>query len=750
MKSTRRRIRAQISTAIVAALAIAPATFAAEAIETIYDNEVAWDAAGNITATVYEAEAVGGVTGNYWPNAALYENIGQTFRCDGPILKAVQLGIADIDNGYRGLNVEGKAPAMTIRLRREGPQGQIVATKTYQPRDIRRDMLLEVNQPTDASEQWYLEVFAASPVPEKTRLALNATWNDSYPRGVMHLNGRPAQGDLHMRIHRAYQASGEWPGSVVLWTAPVQRRIWLEPERNVGDMLRDDPAKPITLAAAGRESVSVQIVATPAPGYELRTVTADVAALQNAAGDTLDRSRITIEHLRYLKNFRRGSTTEFLYPDPLAPTNVAVNDAYPTEHARSSQCFVVTVDVPAGQPAGVYRSQVTITVNGSKTITRPIELTVHGFSLPHETHTKTGLFKDLANKSLEDHLKLAEDLASFRIAIGHPFHWDETQLLRRGKFSPEAYEHSLGKNMQDALVRTGELLNSRGIELTSIVTPWADIYRLFRNQQPEEAREGIKRFWSVYYPLLEKHGLTDQVHARMIDEVDGEELLLTREIAALFREYAPKVKLMVTAIGTPDRTMLSRAVGIADIWCPSSRYFARAMDFYQSRVEHGEEVWPYIHDHAFLATDSAGPLLFFWMLEKYGMQGATYFSIRRAKVTHTWFGLEQHTDTWAGDGDLYFSPPADSGDPLWHSIRLHLIRDGIEDREYFWLLNHLADQVREAGQMTDALEQQVNDARSSIDTVVWGGTSFNSDPAVLTAARQKLASAIEQLQAELD
>lgn len=750
MRNKRRRVGAQIGTAMVAALAIAPTAFAAEAIETIYENEVAWDADGTITATIHEAEAVGGVTGNYWPDAALHESIGQTFRCDGPILKAVQLGIADFDNGYRGLNVHGKAPAMTVRLRRSGPRGQIVASKTYPPDKIRKDLLLEVNQPTSSAEQWYLEVLPAGPVPEKTRLALNATWNDSYPYGAMHLNGRPTQGDLHMRIHRAYETASQRPGSVVLWAAPVQRRIWLEPDRNVGDMLRDGLAKPIALAAAGRESVSVQVVATPAPDYELRTATADVAAFHSSEGNTIDRSHVTIEHLRYLQNFKRGKTSEFLYPDPLAPANSASNAAYPPEHARSNQCFVVTVEVPAEQPAGVYRSQVTLTLADGQAISRPIELTVHGFSLSHETHTKTGLFKDLANKSIDEHLDLAADLASFRIAIGHPFHWDETQLLRRGNFSPNAYEQSLGQGMQDALVRTGEVLNSRGIELTSVVTPWADIYRLFRNQQPDEARQGIKRFWSVYYPLLEQHNLTHQVHARMIDEVDGDELLLTREIAALFREYAPDVKLMVTAIGTPDREMLERAIGIADIWCPSSRYFARALDFYRYRVEQGEEVWPYIHDHAFLATDSAGPLLFFWMLEKYGMQGATYFSIRRSKVTHTWFGLEQHTDTWAGDGDLYFAPPSESGQPLWRSIRLHLIRDGIEDREYFWLLNHLASQVRDAGQMTDALERQINEARSSIDTVVWGGTSFNSEPVVLDAARQKVVSAIEQLQATLE
>jgi hypothetical protein len=723
--------------------------FAAQAIETLFENQVNWQADGTIDATYFQAEAIGGVTGNYWPDLSHYDSIGQSFRCDGPILAAVQLGLADFDLGYVGLNPEGPVPQITVQLHRGGVDGQIVASQVYPAGQAPRDLKLMVNQPSDATVFWYLKIIADPQEGKPSRLALNATWNDSYPGGTMYVNDRVSHGDLHMRVHRQVSVQTTRAGKVILWAAPIERRIWLEPDRTIDLMLHDDGKSPVTLTAAGREWISTQWIATPAPGFDMHKVSVSIDPFKGDHGNRIDTGSCRIEQLRYLQNFKRGKTSGFLYPDPLSPQDTANMQAYPSEMARANSSFVVSVQVPDQQPAGVYHSQITFTINDGLTVSRPITLQVYDFSLPHQTHTSTGLFTDLSSNPLDQHLAMVDDLASFRITQGMPFQWNETTLLRRHEFSEEGYAQTRGPVMQESLIQTIKLLHDRGLKVTSVVTPWADSYRWYRNQEPELAWKHMQAFWETFYPILKDQGVLDEVYARMIDEVKGDELPRVRELANMYRQYAPQIRLMVTAIGTPDRELLSRAIGIADIWSPSSRYFARAIDFYKERISAGEEVWPYIHDHAFLQTDSAGPRLFFWMIQRYGAQGATYFSIRRATVKHTWFGLEQHTDTWAGDGDLYFNPPDDSNQPLWHSIRLHMIRDGIEDREYFWLMNHLLDQLKPYGGADKQSSEYVTKANQSLQNMVWGLTSFDHNPDHLQAARHDAAMAVQALSRQL-
>ncbi len=727
--------------ALIGGLSTASVTVAAEAPPS---NEVRW-ADGRIEGHLVEAQGTGGITGNYWPDLAHFKSIGQSFRCEGPTLAAIQLGLADADIGYRGLTYRTHGPAVTIRLRRGGPSGDVVAERTYTAADVRPDLLLHADVPSTPEDLWYVEVSAephtAAPEKENT---LNANWHDTYPDGYLHLNGRPAEGDLHLRIHTRRPIQATRPGPVTLWAASPQTRVWLEPERTLNSMLADNPDEPIRLSAAGREWSSTQLVLSPQPGYAVERAKLEVGALRGPGGATLGPEHFRFETLRYLEGHHNGNTSRVLYPDPLAPDAEFVARDVPNHARGSNLTFVYSVWVPEHTPAGIYRGDATAVINSELKISRPIELRVYGFSLPKETNTRTGLFSSLAGKTLEEHVALVRDLASFRIALGYPFQWDHNQILRRNGFSEDAYRDALGPVMQESLVRTGEIFEEQGLA-SATVTPWGDIYRLFRGDDPQAAREGIVRFWQTYYPILESHGWLDRFHARMVDEVKGDEIRRTHEAADLFREHAPGLRIMVTAMGTPDVTQLAKAVGLADIWCPSSRYMARAMDFYQARMRLGEQVWPYIHDHAFLATDQAGPRLFFWMLHQYGFQGVCYFSVSRARVVHTWYGVEQHTDVWAGDGDLYY--PSPEGEAFrWRSLRLHLIRDGMEDREYFLLLDRLVRQAADRDLLTPSLREEAAKAAGWLDRLSWSVTSFSTDAGQVEAARDDLAEAIEKLQ----
>ena len=746
--------------ALAAALAVLPTAarhaLAARAIVTAARNQVSWSGDGAIDATLYETEVIGGVNGNFWPDLKVYRRIGQTFRCAGPRLAAVQVGLDNVDTGYRGLTYRHRGAAISIRLRRGGPEGPIVARRQFAPKAVRSDLLLAVDLPSDASMTWTVEVAPDHLEFPDGKIFLNATRQDTYPAGRLLLNGKPAEsdtsghpaaGDLHIRVTRSWRAQARRAGKAVFWAARPEERIWMDPTRTMDLMLADDPARPVRLAAAGNERVSHQFIVTPAPTARIGRAELSVGPVKGPGGAAIDPKSIRVEWLRYSLDYNRGRTSRRLYPDPLAPTAAA--EGVPGEPDMPiNRAFWMSIRVPAGTAAGVYRMTATVRINNELTLTRPIELEVFGFDLPRRTHTRTGLFRQNGG-NLARHLWWASDLAEFRIALGDPFWTDLNSRQRSSKFSEESYQFILGPQMQQSLVAFGKHMSGLGLHVTN-VTPWGDTHRMFRGQKG--GREGIIRFWKTYYPILKTNGWVEEAYCRMPDELKGEQLPKVRRIVDLFRKHAPGVRVLVTSMGTPEVKDLQNGIGIADIWCPDTRYVPPAMAFWKKRMAAGEEVWPYIHEFTWHGSDLPAARLFFWMLERHGFQGTCYFAIKRARFKPAWHGVIRHTDTWPGDGDLYYDPgsPEANVRGLWRSTRLYRIGDGIEDREYFRMMNRLAARARATGKLSDPAAREVAALNAALDEVVWGMVSFTHDMAKVERIRRRVASVILELQKQID
>ncbi len=742
-------------------LVLAGQVNAMQAPETPESNQVDWQADGSIDAKVFATEAIAGVDANSWLQFAQHRRIGQTFRCQQPRLVMVQFGLDGIDGGYRGLTCrlsEAQQPNVTVRLRRDGPDGELVAQQVYRPGDIPADLPLQVDVPSDPAMVWYIEAEVdRQDYPDPTAMIVNATADDRYVDGQLYLDGEPAEGDLHLRITGENHLAGVWPGAFVLWAAPAEARVWINPDDVIGLMLADNPEKPIELAGARDEWVCVQITATPAPGQRIDEASLVLDELTGPDGHAIGQDDVRIHWLRYSHEIHHNGSRDSgrWYPDPLAPTSVARLVGMP-ENQRANVTFWVEIRVPSGAAAGDYHGQVKVRVNGGSDgegaggavdLERSIRLAVRDYTMPSSTSTHTGLFK-IRGGSVVRHRAITEDLAQYRIANGASLSRYTHSILRKADFSEAAYDIVLGAEMQQSLIATGEVLEQHGLHSLRI-NPWADTYRLFQTGSPE-AREGIIRFWKTYYPILKERGWVDSAYTRMVDEIDGDEMNTSNvsSIAALFREHAPGVKIMVTAMGTPDVEQLSRAIGIVDIWAPSSRYCAKAMGFYQQRLAAGEQVWPYIHDYLFHPSDVAGGRLFFWMLHKYGFQGTTLWNVApRGEFEHTWFGIIRRDAVWPGDGTLYYPGATDARFmDMWRSVRLARIRDGLEDRECLLLLDGLVAQANEKGVLTPELAEQVADAQSWAGRLTHGMGNFTNDLSAVGRARNAIDGAIVALQ----
>ena len=743
---------------IIMVLLAAGSLYAARGFQTVTEDEMTWNADGTIRAVCHEVNTINGVVGNFWISLAEHP-VGQTFRCQGPRLKAVQLGVKSVASGYVGLRYNQLTTPITLHLRDGGPNGKVVAEKTFWPDQIRADMPMQLDLPSDASKLWYLEIrqegrncppdWDSGSFPGNM---VNINTYDTYPDGQLHLGGVPADGDLCMRITRSWTAKGERPGKVVFWASRPEERIGLDPTDTAGLMLTDDSAQPVQLEAARGERVSVQMVATPAPDFRIAEATVSVSPFVGPGGTRIAAENIRIEWLRYVMCYWQDSTSGRIIPDPLAPTATAKAASDQPDIALNTT-FWVSVKVPRGIPAGIYRSMATMLVNGDLELTRPVELEVFDFDLPHRTHTRSGLFGTGGDGDRDFYLWMVRDIGEFRIATDKMHVTSPLGILRdEMNFSEEAYKIVLGREMQDSLIETGTLLNELGLDVTC-VTPWADTYRMFGGE--ERAREGIIRFWKTYYPILKEHGWVEQAYCRMPDEgTFTDDFLKGQELTKLFRQHAPGVKIMVTDMDTGDVDTLQRIVGIADIWAQSFKNIARPewIEFFKRRIALGEEVWPYIHYYVMLNTDAAAPRLFFWAIQKHGYHGATLWSAGPRdgiKRSYSWFGLVVKQHEKPGDGDLYWPATEENSSMktgVWRTARLYRMGDGLEDREYFWTMNDLAQQARQQDRLTAQMSRRIDELNARPADLVHGFVNFTNDMREIDQTRRELAEVIVELE----
>jgi hypothetical protein len=157
---------------------------------------------------------------------------------------------------------------------------------------------------------------------------------------------------------------------------------------------------------------------------------------------------------------------------------------------------------------------------------------------------------------------------------------------------------------------------------------------------------------------------------------------------------------MSTAIGA-GVTVHEAADPATDIWSTTPHLFTSLRPFFDGRVAAGESVWLYVHHHLHLTAGPAAARAFFWQLSRLGLDGCCLYGVNvwgPEPMTWTDDGLIQHktyVGYAAGDGVLYWPGP----DGMLESVRLQLVRDGIED----WIvLSMLEQQVAQALERGDS------------------------------------------------
>jgi hypothetical protein len=261
---------------------------------------------------------------------------------------------------------------------------------------------------------------------------------------------------------------------------------------------------------------------------------------------------------------------------------------------------------------------------------------------------------------------------------------------------------------------------------------------------------------------LEQNGWLSKAYVYWYDEPEANDYPFVRQGMERLRQYFPKLKRMLT------EEFEGPLYGSVDLWCPITPNFAPQPS--AARQKLGEEVWWYVctgpkepYCALFIDHPAIEMRMWLWQTWKYRVQGILIWET-------TWWTSPQQfrdkpQDPWAdpmsyvadtagvwgnGDGRFFYPPRRREGDGREYvtapidSMRWELLAEGVQDWEYFHMLDGLVKQAEARGDRSAAVRL----AKRLLvvpDAICRDMTHYTTDPQPLYRRREALAQAIETL-----
>lgn len=286
----------------------------------------------------------------------------------------------------------------------------------------------------------------------------------------------------------------------------------------------------------------------------------------------------------------------------------------------------------------------------------------------------------------------------------------------------------------------------------------------FEQGTPEYERL-MRKYLTTVQDHLEEKGWLDRQYIYWFDEPDAKDYEFVREGMEILKRCGPKLRRMLTEEPVPP------LFGAVDLWCP----VLPNMDpkVCAERKALGEDIWWYVctgpkapFPTLFIDHNAIELRIWLWMTWKWNLDGVLIWATNywhspaayhQGKLQNPWEDPMSYVSGydykpgqigyWGnGDGRFLYPPNRKVGEdktkylesPV-NSIRWEMLRDGIEDFEYFYLLRSLTEKGgAEAQEATGLLEIP--------ETIISDATKFTRDPLLLLEHRRKVAEAIENIE----
>lgn len=553
---------------------------------------------------------------------------------------------------------------------------------------------------------------------------------------------------------------------VQVWAVPAVQKVRPDDRRESSNLVWDQKTRTVSLSGAKNEHVPFQIViSTPPPPtrYDKPAGGFFVQASDlRSAGGTIpgERLRLFFEHvvLCYAPSSPVGAAG--FWPDALAPlTDPFGMDAQFRQSVRNRVVWV-DVFVPRDAAAGEYRGVLKITQDGAPIDEIGLVLKVFDFALPDETHLLA--YMGVSGRQIARSHELPPSSRELKALLRKYY-----DFLYAGRMEPwfnellhpEVVETAGGEiRVEFDQAEYDDFLNTRK---TRRVVLEAAPSRLRNDPRHPPFSEGFNRRVGSYLrqvsEFFRKNGWKDRlVFNSPIDEPNTQEQYAdTRRWAELVHAAAPGIPFLVTESPVPDNPAWGRLTGFADHFSVHGNALNQAAVRKASAEEQakgGEITWyiscdqVYPQPNYFIDAPAMDPVMVPWITWRHGLNGILYWSI------NYW---PQTPDPWLdpvtflsgffcsrgsvlnGEGSLVYpgsrtkqyTGQRDVDGPV-SSIRFELLREGIEDYEYLWLLKSLGD-----GAFADeAAREMVVDVRA-----------FSRSVEKLFELRERMAARIEGL-----
>jgi len=519
------------------------------------------------------------------------------------------------------------------------------------------------------------------------------------------------------------------------------------------------------------------------PTEPLEGLTASMGPLAGPHGAAIDAQHVKIlrVHYHFVDHPTDATGVRDWWPDALPPLDKPI-----TVPAGQNQPLWVLVHVPHDAKAGDYEGWLSLKAKGFSA-KAPIRLHVWDFALPPRNHLETAfgfnaheVFRYHQAKTDADRRKLLDlyfqSFAEHRISPYDPTPLDHFRVKFVADARPPRAEIDFGdfdRAMAAAVEKyhfTNFSLPIQGMGGGTFHERWEPAIGGFGEKTPEYQAMFASQVQQIESHLREK-GWLSMAYVYWFDEPDPKDYAFVRNGMERLHRAAPGIQRMLT------EEPVEALAGAVDIWCPlSANYNHEAAE---KRRAHGERFWWYVccgpkAPYCTLFIDHPATELRVWHWQtwqrkiagtliwatNYWTSDAAYPDAPQNPYEDpmsyvSGYSTPKGTKNYWGNGDGRFlyppeaaavpgkSGPATVLEGPVSSIRWEMLREGVEDYEFLWLLRDLVEKNRarldpEAAKRCEALLEVPAAITKDM-------TTFTIDPAPIYARRAAIAEAIETL-----
>lgn len=455
---------------------------------------------------------------------------------------------------------------------------------------------------------------------------------------------------------------------------------------------------------------SVQLMITPEK--DVMSYEFELESLTTENGDEIGEDNIEVFAQWYVNVERSYNTSAGYgyYPDALVPMSSMKKDTYNRISAGMNQGIWINVNIPVDAAAGFYTGTGRLEMDGI-IYDIPVELTVYDATMPEEVHPRScfliwyDYMEKGEGKADEQMAKAYYDLLVEKRCMPmypHPaiqadrdrfVQWAVETVMDNPKISAYALPHSAEKD------ENGKNIISRD-SVMELLTKMAVKTLALRQNGDEDAN----LFAKAYYYL---GGIIDEPTGEALNRVKVCDQIISeckfavadqyfKDYPDLYNSLAGLPHVVTTAYN--EDLLGTDTEGGVQAWCPQFQHWhtQEQRENYWARQNTtdrlmGEEAWwygcnnpqaPFPTYH--LDDDLIAPRVLSWMQFDYNCEGNLYWCINCSKEDR-W---ENANDIGGAvcEGNLTYPAAKFRLKKPLSTLRLESIREGVEDYEYFWMI----------------------------------------------------------------